>query len=184
MAFGRRNDARASHGAIEAKRAADGQHPVTDVELVRNPPLRLDVQVGFDLEHGEVAAGIGAEKPSLDFVFVTFEPDHNAIGVLDDVVIGDHVAFFFIDDHAGTQFDLWRAGVMRLPPRGRPWNPSPPRRVRKDWTLTTAGETAVVAMRNKSDARLTSPASSSFASASVSARARPDSQAYPIRSAR
>jgi hypothetical protein len=44
-------------------------------------------------------------------------------------------------------------------------------------TLTTAGATAVLAMRNSSDALLMTWASSSVFSASVAARDRPASQA-------
>ncbi len=65
---------------------------------------------------------------------------------------------------------------IRLPACGKPKILWPPRRSRSDWTFTTAGDTAVVAMRKRAEARFTTPASSSFANASESALARPASQ--------
>ena len=61
--LGRRDDA-GGDGMVEAERAADGQHPVADVELVRISPLGLDLQVRLDLEHGQVGLGVGTDQPA------------------------------------------------------------------------------------------------------------------------
>ena len=73
-------------------------------------------------------------------------------------------------------------GKSAPPASGIPGRPSS-WRTRWVRTWTTAGATATVAMRKSSDARPTIPSLSSFASASEAARERPDSQAYPDRSA-
>ncbi len=87
---------------VEAERAADGQDPLADVELVGISPLGLDLQIGLDLEDRQVALGVGPDQPRRDVV-ARAEPDHDLIGVLDDVVVGDDVAFCLVDDDARSQ---------------------------------------------------------------------------------
>ena len=68
-------------------------------------------------------------------------------------------------------------GDIRLPPTAATGKPSRLRLKRNDCTFTTAGETAVVAIRNNSEERATIPSLSSLARASEAACERPDSQA-------
>ena len=62
VSLGRRDDA-GGHRMVEAERAADGQHPVADIELVGISPFGLDLQVGLDLEDRQVGLGVGADQP-------------------------------------------------------------------------------------------------------------------------
>ena len=170
--LGRRDDA-GGHGMVEAERAADGQHPVADVELVRIAPLGLDLESALtwstarsDLGSAPTSrAGTSSPGPSRTMI---------SSASLIDVVVGDDVALRLVDDHARAQLGALEptasSGCRRQRQAG---NPSPPRLHRSDCTLTTAGETAVVAIRNSAEARLTIPSLSSFARASDAARASP-----------
>ena len=89
----------ARHRVVEGQRAADGQDPFADIKLVGVAPFGLDLEIGFDLEDGQVALGVGPDKPGTNVV-TWAEADHDLLGVLDDVIVGDDVALGFVDDHA------------------------------------------------------------------------------------
>ena len=63
-------------GMIEAQRAADGQHPVADVELFGIAPLGLHLQVRLDLEDGQIGLGVGTDQ-SGRHVVARAEPHHD-----------------------------------------------------------------------------------------------------------
>ena len=117
--FGRRDDAR-GHRMVEAERAADGQHPLADVKLVGISPFGLNLQIGLDLEDRQVALGVGPHQPCTDIVART-EPDHDLLGVLDDVVIGHDVAFRLVDNHARSQFRALEPRRHAVAAQRQPW---------------------------------------------------------------
>ena len=99
---------------------ASTQSPMSS--LSESPHSAWTFKFGLDLEDGEVGLGVGADQPGRHVV-AGAEPDQDLVGVLDDVVVGDDVAFCLVDDDARAQLRLWSPGVMRLPPSGSPGTP-------------------------------------------------------------
>ena len=137
------------------------QSPI--IQLVRIAPLGLDLQVRLDLEDGEVGLGIGADQPRRHVVAGT-QPDHDLVGVLDDVVVGDDVALRLVDDHARAQLGAAKptasCGCRRPRQAG---NPSPPaaelERLDVDHGRRHGGRRHAEQLRSPSDDPLPCPAS-------------------------
>ena len=89
-------------GLLEAKRAAHGHDPVAHLQGggVAHLDGRDGVSLEVRLDHGEVAGGVRAHE--LGVVALAVDGHGNAVGVLDDVVVGDDVAFG-VKHHAGAQ---------------------------------------------------------------------------------
>ena len=88
----------------EAERIADGDHPVAHALLVGIAPLRRRQQLlvrRFDLEQGDVDAAVGTDQLGLE-LGVVLEDDGDVFGALNDVIVGDDVAFT-VDHETGAQ---------------------------------------------------------------------------------
>ncbi len=92
----------ARHGFLEAERASDRNHGVTDLELVRIAELHRMKQRRrrVDLDHGQVRRRVGADDRGLVRVPVP-EPDRDTVRLVDDVLVRDDVPVA-VDHEAGA----------------------------------------------------------------------------------
>jgi len=87
----------------DGEKIADGQHPIADADLIAVPERdRHQRVIGGDLEHGDIGLGVATHHLCLE-VGVIVQDHGDLVGVLDDVVIGDHPPLFGVDDEARTK---------------------------------------------------------------------------------
>ncbi len=84
------DDAR-GHRVLETEGLADRDDPLAHLELVRIADRHLRQIPGFDLQHGDVGALVGADDLGLELATVG-ELDADLVGAVDDVGVGDEVA--------------------------------------------------------------------------------------------
>ncbi len=89
------------HGLADAEGVADRQHHVADVHMVQGAEGDRRQVRELDLEHREVAVGIGAHDAGAGLAAVV-ERNLDLIGLLDHVVVGEDVALG-PDDDPGTE---------------------------------------------------------------------------------
>ncbi len=87
------------HGLAEAERVADGEHEIPDPQMARIAQRHRRQIFRRDLQHGDVGGGIAPDQPRLEAA-VVLGGDFDVGGVLDDVVVGQHIALRGIDDDA------------------------------------------------------------------------------------
>ena len=93
---GGRHDA-GGHRLLEAEGTADGHDPFADGDVIGIAEgHRGEAAAILDLQHGDVRAGIGADKVGV--VLVTFDGHHVLASTGDDVVVGDDVAILREDN--------------------------------------------------------------------------------------
>ena len=98
-------------GSAEAERIADGNDPVADPRSIRvTEPSVRERLVRFDFENREIRFGVGAYELRLEPGTV-IERDGDLGRVLDDVVVGDDIAFS-VDDETGTHALKRRRGAV------------------------------------------------------------------------
>ncbi|MNG32318.1 hypothetical protein D3C84_1183020 [compost metagenome] len=76
---------------VETERRTDGQHPLTDLELLGVTQLDGRQVLAFDLEQGHVGARIGADQLGLQLAAVR-QADDDLVGIGHHMVVGQHVA--------------------------------------------------------------------------------------------
>ena len=158
------------HGAFQAERIAQGQHPIADFGVIAVAQLGGREVIGaLDPQHGQVGLGIGVDLGGLELAAVV-QADRDLAAVADDVGVGeDHSRG--IDDQPGAQAALRRAGASRgmflknfrssgMLPNGSPsanrHRPASGLPASRAWPtslliITTAGCTALTASRKPCD---------------------------------
>ena len=88
------------HGGLQAKRAADSQHPIANLHAVGIPQLGYrQILVGIDLDHGNIRVFIQADDLGGVLVrIVAIQLHLNLRGLLDHVVVGQNVAALIDND--------------------------------------------------------------------------------------
>ena len=100
-------------GLPEPEGVADGDDEVADLQRVAVSHREGGESVGLDPEQRDVGPRIAAEYLGLEAA-VVLERDRHRLGPGDDVVVGQHVAAFRIDDHTGARaLPRPRRGVVR-----------------------------------------------------------------------
>ncbi len=97
----RRNDTR-GNGLAEAERVADGHHEVAYAQLVAVAELDVGQVLRRDADQRDVGVAVRAEELGLDRAPVR-QCHLYVIGVVDDMVVGQHQALLGVDDHARAQ---------------------------------------------------------------------------------
>ena len=80
---------------------ADREHDVADLHVVERAERDRGQVLAVGLEHREVGLGIGAAHVAVQPAAVG-EHELDVVGALDDVIVGEHVAFA-ADDHARAE---------------------------------------------------------------------------------
>ena len=100
------------HGAFQAERIAQGQHPIADFRLVAVAQLRGREVIGaLDPQHCQVGLGVGMDLGGLVLAAVV-QADRDLAAVADDVGVGENHSRG-IDDQPGAQAALAVPGRMR-----------------------------------------------------------------------
>src|SRR6267154_1492212 len=95
-----------SHGRLESKRAANGQHPIADLHAIGVAELRNgQLFIRFNFDHGEVGILIHAHNFSGVLLRAAAQLHLNLGGLLDHVIVGEDVAAL-VNDHAGAKAAL------------------------------------------------------------------------------
>ncbi|MNT39667.1 hypothetical protein D3C72_1759350 [compost metagenome] len=97
----RRDDARGDRLA-ETERIADGDHEVAHPQLVAVAQLDVGQVLRRNADQRDVGVAVRAEELGLDRAPIG-QCHLHVIGVVDDVVVGQHQAFGGIDDDARTE---------------------------------------------------------------------------------
>src|SRR6185369_12442996 len=90
VAAGGRHDA-GGHGAAEAERVTNRQHPVADPRLAVGQFGEREILAAFDLDQRQVGARIGADYLRGEGLAVVHR-DFDLVGAIDHVVVGHGIA--------------------------------------------------------------------------------------------
>ena len=93
-------------GGGEVEGVADGEHPLSESEVVGVANLDGRKALGVNLHEGEVGGLVGADDASLELAAVV-ELDGYLVGLPDDVVVGHDVAVLADDDSAAGSVAVW-----------------------------------------------------------------------------
>jgi len=89
-------------GVIEAERASNSQHPVSDLDRIGVAQLQDgQVPAGFDFNDRQIGIGVAADELRLKLGFI-FEANHDLRGLVHDVVVRQDEAGL-IDNKAGAE---------------------------------------------------------------------------------
>src|SRR5262249_47929889 len=95
---------------LEAEGRADSDSPFAHLHAVRIADGGvLQLVAGFDMNYGEVALAVRTDEFRLVLLGIVEEFYLDAVGAIDDVVIGNDIAVG-VDDHAGTHLVAALAG--------------------------------------------------------------------------
>jgi hypothetical protein len=89
------------HGLTKPERIADRNDVVSDGERIRVADLARSETAGIDLEQRDIRLWIAADELRRELLTIG-EIDDDLVGVLDDVMIRQHVAVARVDDNAGA----------------------------------------------------------------------------------
>ncbi len=90
------------HRLAQAEGIADGHHKITHFQAFRVGQGQLGELVALDLQQGDVHGRVGSEQFRLEAALIA-QGHGDLIGILDDMVVGDHPALPRIHDHPGTE---------------------------------------------------------------------------------
>ena len=99
----------------EPKRVAYGQHEVPDSKVFGVTERHCQEAIRVDLEHGYVGTGVGADHRRVQGAIVN-ERDRDFVGILNDMVIGEYVAVFCIDDDTRARALYLTSAIRREEP--------------------------------------------------------------------
>src|SRR5207249_10608021 len=100
-------------GVIEAERASNSQHPVSDLDGIGVAQLEDgQVPAGFDFNNRQIGIGVASDELRLKLRFI-FETDHDLRGLIHDVVVRQDKAGL-IDNKTGAEIPHSLAAVGRI----------------------------------------------------------------------